>query len=55
MLALPLLRGGAGAYSIRTLSFGEEPSFGRALHSYIFPEQETFTDQGAVPASDGYV
>ena len=55
VLALPLLRGGAGAYSIRTLSFGEEPSFGRALHSYIFPEQETFTDQGAVPASDGYV
>ena len=55
VLALPLLRGGAGSYSIRALSFGEEPSFGRALHSYIFPEQENFTDQEAAPVADGYV
>ena len=55
VLALPLLRGGAGSYSIRTLSFGEEPSFSRAIHSYIFPEQENFTDQEAAPVADGYV
>ena len=55
VLALPLLRGGAGSYSIRTLSFGEEPSFSRAIHSYIFPEQENFTDQEAVPVTDAYV
>lgn len=55
ILAVPLLRNGAGAYSIRKMSFSEEPSFGRALHSYIFPEQESFTDQETVLASDGYV
>ena len=55
VLALPLLRGGAGSYSIRTQSFGEEPSFSRAIHSYIFPEQENFTDQEAAPVADGYV
>ena len=55
VLAVPLLRSGAGAYSIRTMSFSEEPAFSRALHSYIFPEQENFTDQGVTPASDGYV
>ena len=55
ILAVPLLRNGAGAYSIRKMSFSEEPSFGRALHSYIFPEQESFTDQEAVLASDSYV
>ena len=55
ILALPLLRGGAGSYSIRTLSFGEEPSFSRAIHSYIFPEQENFTDQETTPVADAYV
>ena len=55
ILAVPLLRNGAGAYSIRKMSFSEELSFGRALHSYIFPEQESFTDQEAVLASDSYV
>ncbi len=55
ILALPLLRGGAGSYSIRTLSFGEEPSFSRAIHSYIFPEQENFTDQETAPVAGGYV
>ena len=55
ILAVPFLRNGAGAYSIRKMSFSEEPSFGRALHSYIFPEQESFTDQETVLASDGYV
>ena len=55
ILAVPLLRNGAGAYSIRKMSFSAEPSFGRALHSYIFPEQESFTDQETVLASDGYV
>ena len=52
VLAVPLLRSGAGAYSIRTMSFSEEPAFSRALHSYIFPEQETISDQEAVPAVD---
>lgn len=52
VLAVPLLRSGAGAYSIRTMSFSEEPAFSRALHSYIFPEQETISDQEAVPAAD---
>ena len=55
LLAFPLLRSDVGAYSIRTMSFGEEPSFSRALHSYIFPEQEDFTDPEAVPMTDGYV
>ena len=52
VLAMPLLRTGAGAYSIRTMTFNEEPSFSRALHSYIFPEQENFADQEAAPATD---
>jgi len=55
LLALPLLRTGAGAYSIRTITFSEEPLFSRAIHSYIFPEQENFTDQEAFLAADGYV
>lgn len=55
VLAVPLLRSGAGAYSIRTMSFSEEPAFSRALHSYIFPEQENFTDQEAAPITDAYV
>ena len=55
LLAFPLLRTGYGAYSIRTMTFSEEPSFSRALHSYIFPEQENFTAQETVPAADGYV
>ena len=44
VLAGSLLRGGAGAYSIRRMTFSEEPSFSRALHSYIFPEQDGFTE-----------
>ena len=55
LLALPLLRTGVGAYSIRTITFSEEPLFSRAIHSYIFPEQENFTDQEAFLAADGYV
>lgn len=55
LLALPLLHTGAGAYSIRTITFSEEPLFSRAIHSYIFPEQENFTDQEAFLAADGYV
>lgn len=55
ILAVPFLHNGAGAYSIRTMSFSEEPSFGRALHSYVFPEQESFTDQEAALTLDGYV
>ena len=55
VLAVPLLRSGAGAYSIRSMSFSEEPSFSRALHSYVFPEQESFTDQETEPAANDYV
>ena len=55
LLALPLLRTGAGVYSIRKMTFTEEPSFSRALHSYIFPEQENFTDQESTPVADDYV
>lgn len=55
LLALPLLRTGAGSYSIRKMTFNEEPLSGRALHSYIFPEAENFIDQEAVTAAEGYV
>lgn len=48
-LSLPLLRsGGAGSYSIRAIPFAEEPSFARALHTYIFPEQERLPSQESV-------
>ena len=50
ILAVPLLRQTVGSYSIRTMSFSEEPSFTRALHSYVFPEQEPFEDQQILPA-----
>ena len=50
ILAFPLFRSGAGAYSIKTLNFGEEPAFSRALHAYIFPELENFTGQELSPA-----
>ena len=55
VLAVPLLRSGAGSYPIRTMSFNEEPSLSRAIHSYIFPEQENFADQEAAPVAEGYV
>ena len=55
VLVIPLLRNGAGAYSIRAMNFSEEPSLGRALHSYIFPEQENFSDRETVPVADAYV
>ena len=55
VLAGSLLRGGAGAYSIRRMTFSEEPSFSRALHSYIFPEQDGFTEQASEPSATGYV
>ena len=55
VLAGSLLRGGAGTYSIRRMTFSEEPSFSRALHSYIFPEQDGFTEQASEPSATGYV
>ena len=55
LLAFPLLRSGVGAYSIRTMTFSEEPSFSRAIHSYIFPGQENFTDQDIAPVANDYV
>lgn len=51
ILAFPLLRQGAGSYAIKTLSFGEEPTFSRALHTYIFPEQEDLTRQELYPVA----
>ena len=55
ILAVPLLRNGAGAYSIRTMHFSEEPSFSRALHAYIFPEHENFSDHDTGVAVNDYV
>ncbi len=55
ILAVPLLRNGAGAYSIRTMHFSEEPSFSRALNAYIFPEHENFSDHDTGVAVNDYV
>ncbi len=44
LLAVPLWRSRAGAYTIGAISFGEEPLLNRALHTSIFPDQETYTD-----------
>ena len=55
ILAVPLLRNGAGAYSIRTMRFTEEPSFNRALNAYIFPEHENFSDGDTGAALSDYV
>lgn len=55
ILAVPLLRNGAGAYSIRTMHFSEEPSFSRALHAYVFPEHENFSDHDTGVAVNDYV
>ena len=37
------------------MTFSEEPSFSRALHSYVFPEQDGFTEQVSEPSATGYV
>ena len=55
ILAFLLFRPSAGSYSIKTLSFGEEPAFSRALHSYIFPEQEDFTGQEIYPVDSSAI
>lgn len=55
ILAVPLLRNGAGAYSIRTMHFSKEPSFSRALNAYIFPEHENFSDHDTGVAVNDYV
>lgn len=55
ILAVPLLRNGAGAYSIRTMHFSEEPSFSRALNAYVFPEHENFSDHDTGVAVNDYV
>ena len=55
ILAVPLLRNGAGAYSIRTMPFSEDPSFRRALNAYIFPEHENFSDHDTGVAVNDYV
>ena len=55
ILAVPLLRNGAGAYSIRTMHFSEEPSFSRAFNAYIFPEHENFSDHDTGVAVNDYV
>ena len=55
LLAVPLMRSGAGSYSIRPLSFGEEASFNRALHSYIFPEPENITERNTEPVVSDYI
>ena len=44
LLAVPLWRSRAGAYTIGAISFGEEPLLNRALHTSIFPDQESYTD-----------
>ena len=55
ILAFLLFRPSTGSYSIKTLSFGEEPAFSRALHSYIFPEQEDFTGQEIYPVDSSAI
>ncbi len=43
--SIPIMRDAMGMYSIRTMSFWAEPSFDRALHSYVFPEAEAFSSK----------
>lgn len=52
---LLLRNGGVGSYSIREMRFAEEPSFARALHAYIFPEQERIPEHASEPVVPEYV
>lgn len=52
---LLLRNGGVGSYSIREMRFAEEPSFGRALHAYIFPEQERIPEHESESFAPEYV
>ena len=45
LLAVPLWMARAGSYTIRAITFGEEPLLNRALHTSIFPDQENYTNQ----------
>lgn len=44
LLAIPLWRTRAGAFTIGSITFGEEPLLNRTLHTSIFPDHENYTD-----------
>ncbi|MEL3907170.1 MAG: M23 family metallopeptidase [Treponema sp.] len=55
LMAYPVFRTPAGSYSIKPMHFATEPAFTRAMHSYVFPEQDIFEQEAAGTIIPDYV